>query len=234
MSKTIHDLSFLGLPLSLALLKRNATVTVCHSHTPHLELVRLCKQADFLFVAAGYPHLVDATMVKPAAVVINIGTTYNEKNGTLMPDVNPDVASVARVMTPTPHGVGALPVAMLCYNTLVLAEAKARAAEGMMNRHASAVEVPAGWTASYCKATESPYLGKSIGCKDFNAAVDLLGAIRSVADSLNHHPTLSINSKRVCEQVEGCEVSVQVSTYTTKTITKKDIALAKGIDKLLK
>lgn len=234
MSKKIHDLSFLGLPLSLALIKRNATVTVCHSHTPHLELVRLCKQADFLFVAAGYPHLVDATMVKPAAVVINIGTTYNEKNGTLMPDVNPDVASIARVMTPTPHGVGALPVAMLCYNTLVLAEAKARAAEGMMNRHASSVEVPAGWTASYCKATESPYLGKSIGCKDFNAAVDLLGAIRSVADSLNHHPTLSINSKRVCEQVEGCEVSVQVSTYTTKTITKKDIALAKGIDKLLK
>ena len=234
MSKQIHDLSFLGLPLSLALIKRNATVTVCHSHTPHLELVRLCKQADFLFVAAGYPHLVDATMVKPAAVVINIGTTYNEKNGTLMPDVNPDVASIARVMTPTPHGVGALPVAMLCYNTLVLAEAKARAAEGMMNRHASAVEVPAGWIASYCKATESPYLGKSIGCKDFNAAVDLLGAIRSVADSLNHHPTLSINSKRVCEQVEGCEVSVQVSTYTTKTITKKDIALAKGIDKLLK
>lgn len=173
-------------------------------------------------------------MVKSAAVVINIGTTYNERDGTLTPDVNPDVTSLVRVMTPTPHGVGALPVSMLCYNTLVLAESKARAAEGMMKRHAKAVEVPAGWTGSFCKSTESPYLGKSVGCKDFNSAVDLVVAIKSVANKLNHHPTLSINSKRVCEQVEGCEVSVQVSTYTTKSITKKDIELAKEIDKLLK
>ena len=122
----------LGLPLSLALIKRNATVTVCHSLTPHDELVRLCQKADFLFVAAGVPHLVDRSMVKPGAVVINIGTTYNEKEGTILPDVNPDVTSVARAMSPTPHGVGPLPVAMLCHNTLVLAEAKARAADMMV------------------------------------------------------------------------------------------------------
>lgn len=230
--QTIIYFSALGLPLAQALIKRNATVTICHSLTPHSELVRLCKEADFLFVAAGHPHLVNATMVKPAAVVINIGTTYNEKDGTLMPDVNPDVMSLVRVMTPTPHGVGALPVAMLCYNTLVLAEAKARAVEGMTKRHTE--EVPTGWVGSYCNTTGSPYLSRVVSCKDFNAAVDFVASIRDVAQRLNHHPTLSINSKRVCEQIEGCEVSVQVSTYSTKSVTKKDIQLANEIDKLLK
>ena len=57
-------------------------------------------------------------------------------------------------------------------------------------------------------------LGKVIVCKDFNAAVALVEKIRGLSESLNHHPTLSINSKRVCEQLEGCEVHVQVSTYS--------------------
>jgi methylenetetrahydrofolate dehydrogenase (NADP+)/methenyltetrahydrofolate cyclohydrolase len=113
----------LGLPLSLELMQRNATVTTCHSLTPPEDLKRSCRGADYLFVAAGQPHLITKDMVKQGAVVINIGTTYIRKNGkeaSLLPDVHPDVASVAKVMSPTPHGVGPLPVAMLCHNTLGL------------------------------------------------------------------------------------------------------------------
>jgi methylenetetrahydrofolate dehydrogenase (NADP+)/methenyltetrahydrofolate cyclohydrolase len=69
----------LGLPLSLELMQRNATVTTCHSLTPPEDLKRLCKGADYLFVAAGQPHLVTKDMVKQGAVVINIGTTYIKK-----------------------------------------------------------------------------------------------------------------------------------------------------------
>lgn len=218
-----------GLPLTLALLKRNATVTICHSHTPYSELTRLCKEADFLFVAAGHPHLVDSSMVKSAAVVINIGTTYCEEDGTLVPDVNPNVTSLARVMTPTPHGVGSLPVAMLCHNTLVLAEAKARAKEAVTAH----VSVPSGWVASHCELTGSPYLSKIVLCKDFAEAVNVLSGISSVSDRLNHHVTASINSKRECQEVSGCELHLQVSTYSTKAITELDILLASEIDKLL-
>lgn len=222
----------LGLPLALALIKRNATVTICHSLTPPDELKRLCKNADFLFAAAGHPHLVNSMMVKPGSVVINIGTTYSEEDGSLMPDVNPNVANVVKVMSPTPHGVGALPVAMLCHNTLALAEARAKTAENIKKHHTAGI--PQGWIGSYCETTKTPFLGKVITCKDFNDAVALVGLIREVSQTLDHHPTLNINSKRVCEQLQGCEVHVQLSTYSTKTITDKDFLLAKEIDNLLK
>ena len=222
----------LGLPLALALIKRNATVTVCHSLTPHDELTRLCKNADFLFVATGHPHLVNNQMVKPGSIVVNIGTTYSEEDGSLKADVDPNVADIVRVMTPTPHGVGSLPVAMLCHNTLVLAEARARAAELVKKHHTAGV--PEGWIGSYCETTKSPFLGKVIVCESFDAAVGLVNSIRGVSKVLDHHPTLSINSRRVCEQLEGCEVHVQVSTYSTKTITDKDIIFVKAINNLLK
>lgn len=173
-------------------------------------------------------------MVKPTAVVINIGTTYCEKEGTLTPDVNPDVATVASVMTPTPHGVGCLPIAMLCYNTLVLAEARVRANESMAATYHAGHEIPSGWTVSYCTATSTPYLGKVTTCPDFGVAVDLMAKIREVSSRLDHHPTVSINSRRVCEHVEGCALDVQVSTYSTKTLTGKDFELAREIDKITK
>lgn len=221
------------MPLTLELIKRDASVTVCHSLTPHSELERLCKSADYLFVAAGHPHLINASMVKPGAVVINIGTTYCAKEGSLTPDVHPDVAAVASVMTPTPHGVGCLPVAMLCYNTLVLAEARVRVHESMVATCKVDQQVPLDWTVSYCTSTSTPYLGRVVRCRDFEAAVALVTRICEVSTRLDHHPTMHINSRRVCEQVEGCDLDVQLSTYSTKTITAKDFELAQEIDKLV-
>lgn len=186
-------------------------------------------------MAAGQPHLVTRDMVKQGAVVINIGTTYIKKNGkeaSLLPDVHPDVAAVAKVMSPTPHGVGPLPAAMLCHNTLVLAESRARALDARVKhgRHS----VPPAWMVSYCSLTNTPIIVKSIICKDFNSAINLIGDIRDISERLDHHPTLRINSRRICEQIDGCTVDIELNTYTTKTITELDIQLANEIDQLNK
>jgi methylenetetrahydrofolate dehydrogenase (NADP+)/methenyltetrahydrofolate cyclohydrolase len=127
-----------GLPLSLMLLHRHATVTICHSRTT--DLASVAREADILIAAIGRTGMVDASYVKPGAVVIDVGTnrvTTREdlerffrdnpqrraafdKNGyTLIGDVNPrEVAEVAGYLSPVPGGVGPLTIAMLMKNTL--------------------------------------------------------------------------------------------------------------------
>ncbi|EKX55506.1 hypothetical protein GUITHDRAFT_52912, partial [Guillardia theta CCMP2712] len=108
----------LGAPLALALMQADATVAVCHSRTSEEELRSLCLQADTLFVCAGSPHLISKDMVKKGAIVINVGTTFSSSLSSLLPDVQEDVADVARVLTPTPHGVGPTCAAALTLNVV--------------------------------------------------------------------------------------------------------------------
>jgi methylenetetrahydrofolate dehydrogenase (NADP+) / methenyltetrahydrofolate cyclohydrolase len=127
-----------GLPMSLLLLHRHATVTICHSRTR--DLAAVAREADILVAAIGRMGMVDASFVKPGAVVIDVGTgkvterddlqrffgddpkrkAAFEKNGyTLIGDVNPrEVSEVAGFLTPVPGGVGPLTIAMLMKNTL--------------------------------------------------------------------------------------------------------------------
>jgi methylenetetrahydrofolate dehydrogenase (NADP+) / methenyltetrahydrofolate cyclohydrolase len=127
-----------GLPMSLLLLHKNATVTICHSRTTDLPAV--AREADILIAAIGRTGMVDANYIKPGAAVIDVGTnrvTTREdlerffgddpkrraafdKNGyTLIGDVNPrEAAEVAGYLTPVPGGVGPLTIAMLMKNTL--------------------------------------------------------------------------------------------------------------------
>ena len=108
-----------GKPLANMLVQRNpeadATVTVCHSCTQNLpELTRL---ADILIVAIGRPRFVTAEMVKPGAVVIDVGINRTEQG--LAGDVDFDsVRQVAGMITPVPGGVGPLTITMLLENTL--------------------------------------------------------------------------------------------------------------------
>jgi len=100
-----------GKPLSLLLLQKHATVTMCHSHTANLA--ELTRQADVLVAAAGRPGMVTAEMVKPGATVIDVGINALP-DGSIMGDV--DVASVREVagaITPVPGGVGPLTNVML-------------------------------------------------------------------------------------------------------------------------
>ncbi len=114
-----------GKPLANLLLLKgargDATVTVCHSRTPDLGVV--CRTADILVVAVGRPRLVTADMVKPGAVVIDVGTNRTEDG--LVGDVDfAGVVRVASAITPVPGGVGPMTVAMLLHNTVRAAEAR--------------------------------------------------------------------------------------------------------------
>jgi methylenetetrahydrofolate dehydrogenase (NADP+) / methenyltetrahydrofolate cyclohydrolase len=104
-----------GRPLASLLLGENATVTVCHSRTR--DLAEVCRRADVLVAAVGSPRLVGADMVKPGAVVIDVGT--NRTDDGLVGDVDFDaVREVAGAITPVPGGVGPMTIAMLLSNAL--------------------------------------------------------------------------------------------------------------------
>jgi methylenetetrahydrofolate dehydrogenase (NADP+)/methenyltetrahydrofolate cyclohydrolase len=133
-----------GLPMSLLLLHRHATVTICHSRTANLPSV--AREADILIAAIGRMGMVDAAYIKPGAAVVDVGTNKVtnradlerffgdnpkrraafDKNGyTLIGDVNPMQASeIAGYLSPVPGGVGPLTIAMLMKNTLTAMKAR--------------------------------------------------------------------------------------------------------------
>ena len=114
--------NIVGKPVALMLLQENATVTVCHSHTPNLGEVT--RQADILVVAVGRPGLITGDMVKPGAAVVDVG--INRINGVLSGDVDfASVEPVAGWISPVPGGVGLMTVAMLMDNVVTLASARA-------------------------------------------------------------------------------------------------------------
>ena len=111
--------NIVGKPMSMLLLHKNGTVTICHSRTQNLKEV--CKNADILVAAVGRPNFVTADMVKDGAVVIDVG--INRVDGKLIGDVNFDqVCEKASYITPVPGGVGPMTIAMLMQNTLTAAK----------------------------------------------------------------------------------------------------------------
>lgn len=107
--------NIVGKPVAKMLLDRNATVTTAHSKTA--DLASVCREADILVVAAGCPHLISADMVKPGAVVIDVG--INRVGGKLVGDVDFDaVSAVAGAISPVPGGVGPMTITMLMDNTI--------------------------------------------------------------------------------------------------------------------
>jgi methylenetetrahydrofolate dehydrogenase (NADP+)/methenyltetrahydrofolate cyclohydrolase len=103
-----------GKPAALLLLRRNATVTICHSKTP--DLAGVARQADLLVAAIGRACFVTPDMVKPGAAVVDVGIT--REGSKLHGDVHPDVAKVAGWLSPVPGGVGPMTRGMLMWNTL--------------------------------------------------------------------------------------------------------------------
>jgi methylenetetrahydrofolate dehydrogenase (NADP+)/methenyltetrahydrofolate cyclohydrolase len=103
-----------GKPVAHLLLQRNATVTICHSHTD--DLARQTLDADVLVVATGIPGLVDPDMVKQGAAVVDVGQNRTEAG--LVGDVDPGVAERAAFLTPVPGGVGPMTIASLLRNTV--------------------------------------------------------------------------------------------------------------------
>ena len=112
--------NIVGKPMALMLLQKNATVTICHSATQDLKAQTL--QADVIVAAVGKRNVLTADMVKPGAVVIDVGMNRNDA-GKLCGDVDFDgVKEVAGWITPVPGGVGPMTITMLMVNTLESAE----------------------------------------------------------------------------------------------------------------
>jgi methylenetetrahydrofolate dehydrogenase (NADP+) / methenyltetrahydrofolate cyclohydrolase len=130
-----------GKPAAMLLINANATVTVCHSKTH--DLAAVCRRADILVAAIGRAGMITRDYVKPGATVIDVGMntvtdagefrrffagnakreeSFRKKGSTLIGDVHPEVAEVARALTPVPGGVGPLTIAMLMFNTVKAAK----------------------------------------------------------------------------------------------------------------
>ncbi|MCK2157931.1 bifunctional methylenetetrahydrofolate dehydrogenase/methenyltetrahydrofolate cyclohydrolase FolD [Exiguobacterium sp. 17-1] len=108
-----------GKPVGILFLNESATVTYCHSKTA--DLGAMTRQADILIVAVGVPKLITADMVKPDAVVIDVGV--NRVDGKLVGDVEFEaVKEVASMITPVPGGVGPMTITMLLHNTIEAAK----------------------------------------------------------------------------------------------------------------
>ena len=105
--------NLVGKPTALLLLRRHATVTVCHTRTS--DLASHSRSADILVAAAGKANLITKEMVKPGAAVIDVGTNWVD--GKQVGDLGPGVAEVAGWLTPNPGGVGPMTRAMLIRNT---------------------------------------------------------------------------------------------------------------------
>ena len=130
--------NIVGKPVANMLLQKkegaNATVTLCHTGTT--DLGSFTRQADILIAASGWPNTVTTEMVKPGAVVIDVGVNrvedVSKKNGyRLVGDVDFDgVSKIASYITPVPGGVGPMTITMLLYNTVLSAEMNIRKGDG--------------------------------------------------------------------------------------------------------
>lgn len=114
--------NIVGKPMSLLMLRENATVTICHSRTEHLKDV--CRRADILICAIGKEKFFTKDYVKDGAVVIDVGM-HRDVNNKLCGDVDfDDVKDKASAITPVPGGVGPMTIAMLMYNCVLAAKMK--------------------------------------------------------------------------------------------------------------
>ena len=108
--------NIVGKPMAHLLLSKNATVTICHSHTKNLK--EICKSADIIVAAIGKPKFITADMIKPGATVIDVGINRIAQKK-LVGDVDfENAVNVAGAITPVPGGVGLLTIAMLMQNTV--------------------------------------------------------------------------------------------------------------------
>ena len=114
--------NIVGKPMAIMLLQANATVTICHSGTQNLKALTL--QADVIVAAVGKRNVLTADMVKPGAVVLDVGMNRNDA-GKLCGDVDfEEVRKVASHITPVPGGVGPMTITMLMMNTLLAAQGR--------------------------------------------------------------------------------------------------------------
>ena len=114
--------AIVGMPTAMMLSRCNATPTICHSSTR--DLPEICRRSDIIIAAAGSPHLVQGSWIKPGAIVIDVGINHipdpeGPRGYKLVGDVDfEEAVKTAGAISPVPGGVGPMTIAMLMYNTL--------------------------------------------------------------------------------------------------------------------
>jgi S-adenosylmethionine:tRNA ribosyltransferase-isomerase len=225
----IGSSSLLGRPLAHLLGSQGATVTMLHSRSDDLET--FCKQADILIAAAGVPRLVRGAWVRDGAVVINIGTTFEED--TIIPDIALcQELSHAKLVVRT---IGPLSAAMLLHNVAqsaairevqpsgATASTPALSTTAILRR----LEDMPGWSMAFdADGVQSLHCDYWMPC--YKSAVDFIDAIRVEADRLNHHPNLHI--KHRC--VDGVTVSANIFTHAISSISEFDFGLAQRVNQI--
>ncbi len=103
-----------GRPIAQLLVNANATVTICHSRSKHID--EICRRADLIVAAVGVPHFVKKDWIKKGAVVVDVGI-HRDQDNKIIGDVVTEAMEVASYMTPVPKGVGPMTIAMLLSNT---------------------------------------------------------------------------------------------------------------------
>lgn len=106
-----------GMPLSQLLLRENATVSICHSHTTSTQLKEICKTADFIFCCAGVPNLIKKEYLKQGVIIIDISINRGE-DGKICGDMAEDCKEICSYYTPVPGGIGPMTVYTLLYHTV--------------------------------------------------------------------------------------------------------------------
>ena len=175
-------------------------------------------------------------------------STQNEEGGeaVLLPDVSDDAREVARMVTPTPHGVGPLPVSFLVSQVVALAEGAWRAdvarrgveeeaeARRGVKVEGEAAELPEKWSVEVCAATGVEVARREVFVASFAAAAELVRDVAKLADAMGHQPSVTINQRRECEDETGrCAVVIQTTSFTAKALTKADEYSAQQVESLL-
>lgn len=226
----------LGRPLcTLLSSKYDATVTLCHKETPTQIMKAACLNSDYIFSLVGQPGIVRKSDVKRGAILINVGNTYTVTEGRheLLPDIEESAKEVASVMTPTPHGVGPLPVSFLARQTVYLAEKHQQQLNSCRDADISADELraqvvdetpppsffsttptsgsiaaldtfPPNWTQIMCELTGMRVIQRKFKAACFADAVEMLSEVSKIACLVRHHPSnVVINEARECEVDTG-------------------------------
>lgn len=116
LSVVIGRSDIVGKPLARLLTAENSTVTLCHSRTTHSQLTNLCRNANYIFCAAGTPNLIGADAVTPHTVCIDISINRDAANH-LCGDLSKEAQTACAAYTPVPRGIGPITVAQLMYHT---------------------------------------------------------------------------------------------------------------------
>lgn len=199
-----------GSPLGHMIREKGGIVTVAHSKSNPEKTKEMMQSADVVVSCVGSPGIFDETWIKPGAVVLSLGTTFDSKEDRLVSDFAGDLSSVASQYTPVPGGIGPLSSATLFSNV----------AKAAWNRANNLADVESGWT------KKPGSLHKTIHFDSYDKALAFANKVNDLSSKMDHHANMTFEHK--C--VNGVDLSLEFFSYEADEITEKDHIAALAIN----